>query len=131
MSKLFVAVLAFSTVSLAVGHRKQGYQGVRLDLFLDNPKIKLLANPSVQGAYPGDDTDYSSVVDALAALPEPVTVERVKEVLRERAPKLYRRVQAAVESFDRIRDRAGGRGNISVEARAYLTRPYRTQYGPY
>ncbi|KAH7718446.1 hypothetical protein AAVH_14129 [Aphelenchoides avenae] len=73
MSKLFVAVLAFSTVSLAVGH-----QGFSLGPFLDNPKIKLLSNPG-----------------------------KVKEVLKEHAPKLYQRVEAAEAAFAQIRDRIG------------------------
>ncbi|KAH7705128.1 hypothetical protein AAVH_27678 [Aphelenchoides avenae] len=102
MSKLFVAVLAFSTVSLAVGHQR-----LSLGSFLNNSKIKLLSNPGVKGAYPGDDTDYDDLLKALAAVQEPVTLEKVKEVLKEHAPKLYQRVEAAEAAFAQIRDRIG------------------------
>src|SRR5687767_8131755 len=95
MSKLFVGVLALSTVSMAVGH-----QGFSLDIFLNNPKIKLLSNPGVKGAYPGtDDTNYDDLLKALAAVQEPVTVEKVKDVLRAHALKLYLRVTYAEDAF--------------------------------
>ncbi|KAH7707668.1 hypothetical protein AAVH_25084 [Aphelenchoides avenae] len=95
MSKLFVVILAFSAVSLSVGHEALG-----LDAFLNNPKIKLLSNPAVQGAYPGtNDTNYDDLLKALVAVQEPITVEKVKEVLRKHALKLYLRVTYAEDAF--------------------------------
>ncbi|KAH7706193.1 hypothetical protein AAVH_26586 [Aphelenchoides avenae] len=100
MSKLFVAFLALSTVALSVGH-----EAVGLDAFLNNPKIKLLSNPDVQGAYPGtNDTNYDDLLKALAAVQEPVTVEKVKEVLRAHALKLYLRVTYAEDAFAVVSD---------------------------
>lgn len=99
MAKLFVAVLLFSTVSMTVGH-----QGFNLDVFLKNPKIKLLSNPGVKGAYPGDDTNYADLFKALAALEYPFTAEEVKSVLHGHAPALYNRVQAARHAFVKVRD---------------------------
>lgn len=98
MSKLFLAVLAFSSVALANGH-----QGFSLDVFLKNPRIKLLSNPSVHSAYPGGGTSYDDLLKAFAAL-EYVTAEKVKDVLREHAPALYNRVEAARHSFAKVRD---------------------------
>ncbi|KAH7703527.1 hypothetical protein AAVH_29301 [Aphelenchoides avenae] len=80
MPKLFLAVLAFSTLSLAVGHVSLG-----LDFFVNNPKIKLLSNPAVKDAYPNDDTDYDGLLKALAALQAPITVEKVKELVQRQA----------------------------------------------
>ncbi|KAH7684693.1 hypothetical protein AAVH_40799, partial [Aphelenchoides avenae] len=85
MSKLFLAVLAFSSVSLAVGH-----EDLSLGFFVNNPKIKLLSNPA-----------------ALAALrlEEPNgyrAVEQVKEVLKEHAPTLYLRVEKAKVAFENV-----------------------------
>ncbi|KAH7703528.1 hypothetical protein AAVH_29302 [Aphelenchoides avenae] len=100
MSKLFVALLAFSTVPLAVGHK--GFNS--LNPFLNNPKIKLLSNPAVQDAYPRAHVNYSDLLKALAKLQEPIAVEKVKEVLKEQAPKFFQRVEAAGVAFAQIRD---------------------------
>ncbi|KAH7706188.1 hypothetical protein AAVH_26581 [Aphelenchoides avenae] len=97
MSKLFLTVLAFSTVSLAVGHVSLG-----LDFFVNNPKIKLLSNPAVKDAYPNDDTDYDGLLKALAAFQAPITVEKVKEVLKAHAPKLAKRVQNGEDGFNKV-----------------------------
>ncbi|KAH7687800.1 hypothetical protein AAVH_40647, partial [Aphelenchoides avenae] len=113
MSKLFLAVLALSTVSLAVGH--QGFN--RLSSFLDNPKIKLLSNPGVKGAYPGDNTNYDDLLKALAAVQEPITVEKVKAVLKEHAPKLYHRVEAAEAAFAKVRDSIGDKAEKNFVAK--------------
>ncbi|KAH7711144.1 hypothetical protein AAVH_21556 [Aphelenchoides avenae] len=106
MLKLFVAALAFSTVARAVGH--QGFSS--LSAFLDNPKIKLLSNPAVKDAYPGNNTNYDILLKALAAVQEPITVEKVKEVLKEHAPELYIRVGAAEKAFAKVRDSIGDAG---------------------
>ncbi|KAH7699616.1 hypothetical protein AAVH_33278 [Aphelenchoides avenae] len=84
MSKLFLAVLAFSTVSLTVGH-----EDLSLGLF---------------DAYPNDDTDYDGLLKALAALQAPITVEKVKEVLKKHAPKLAKRVQNGEDGFKKVID---------------------------
>ncbi|KAH7718448.1 hypothetical protein AAVH_14131 [Aphelenchoides avenae] len=97
MSKLFAAVLAFSTVSLAVGH-----EDLSLGFFVNNPKIKLLSNPAVKDAYPNDDTDYDGLLKALAALQAPITVEKVKDVLKQHAPKLAKRVQNGEDGFKKV-----------------------------
>lgn len=99
MSKLSVVVLIFSIVSLAAGDLK-----FRLELFENNPVIKLLLNGGFKGAYPGDDTDYDDLLKALAALHAPITVEKVKGVMKEHAPKLLQRVEAAEGAFAQVRD---------------------------
>ncbi|KAH7706191.1 hypothetical protein AAVH_26584 [Aphelenchoides avenae] len=103
MSKLFIVVLAFSTVSMAVGH--QGFSS--LSGFLDNPKIKLLSNPAVKDAYPDGETNYDDLLKALAAVQAPITVEKVKEVLRKHALALYYRVTGAEIAFAEVRDSIG------------------------
>ncbi|KAH7703529.1 hypothetical protein AAVH_29303 [Aphelenchoides avenae] len=99
MSKLLVAVIAFSTVSLAVGH-----EDLSLGLFVNNPKIKLLSNPAVKDAYPNDDTDYDGLLKALAALQAPITVDKVEQVLKKHAPKLAKRVQNGEDGFKKVID---------------------------
>ncbi|KAH7697240.1 hypothetical protein AAVH_35678, partial [Aphelenchoides avenae] len=104
MSKLFVAFLALSTVSLAVGNQGAGgYHGIAVDAFVKNAKIKQLSDPNVVGAYPGDDTNIDDLYKAIAAL-QVVTVLRVKQVLKEHAPKLFQRVKAAEEAFLKVRN---------------------------
>ncbi|KAH7698711.1 hypothetical protein AAVH_34194, partial [Aphelenchoides avenae] len=114
MSKFFVAVLAFSTVSLALG-----YEGPSLGLFLSNPKIKVLASvsPDTKELYPGDDTNYANLLKALAALQKPLGSEKVKEVLKEHAPSLYRRVLAGEAAYDKVRDSVQ-----NEEAKGYLNK---------
>lgn len=108
MSKLLLAFIAFSTVSLAVGEMLSadvlGGIGVIGGKF---PKIKQLSDPSIKGAYPGDDTDYGKLLAALAEVPEPISVDKVKAVLKEHAPKLHERVEAAEAAYAHVRDSIG------------------------
>ncbi|KAH7705127.1 hypothetical protein AAVH_27677 [Aphelenchoides avenae] len=102
MSKLIVAVLAFSSVSLAVGH-----EDLSLGVFVNNPKIKRLSDPAVKNAYPGDEIDYDGLLKAVAALQLEKqygyrAVEQVKEVLKEHDPTLYQRVENAREAFAKV-----------------------------
>ncbi|KAH7706192.1 hypothetical protein AAVH_26585 [Aphelenchoides avenae] len=95
MSKLFVAVVAFS---ICVADH--------------NPKIKLLSNPGVKGAYSGDDTNYDDLLKPLAAVQDLVTVHRVKESPKEHAPKLFQRVEAAEAAFKGV---VAGDDNIAAK----------------
>ncbi|KAH7706189.1 hypothetical protein AAVH_26582 [Aphelenchoides avenae] len=87
MSKLFVAVLAFSTASLALG-----YQSPSLGYFASNPSIK--------DAFPGFGNE--SLLNAFAALQKPVTVAKVKDVYKEHVPALYRAIEAAEAAFGKV-----------------------------
>ncbi|KAH7718456.1 hypothetical protein AAVH_14139 [Aphelenchoides avenae] len=79
MSKLFLTVIAFSTMSICFP-------------------------PGRQGAYPGDDTKRDELYKAIEALQEPITVEKVKEVLKEHAPQLFQRIEAAEAAYAKVRD---------------------------
>ncbi|KAH7699057.1 hypothetical protein AAVH_33842, partial [Aphelenchoides avenae] len=108
MSKVFIAVLALSTASLAVGYP--------LGLFPNNQKTVLQSNTADKGAFPGDDTNYEDLRKAYAAIKQPITVAKVKEVLKEHAPKLYLRVEAAEKAFAKVRDSVK-----NVEVKGLLT----------
>ncbi|KAH7695370.1 hypothetical protein AAVH_37572 [Aphelenchoides avenae] len=87
MSKLFVAVLAFSTASLAVG-----YQAPSLGLFA--------SNSGLNDSFPGFGNE--TLLNAFAALQKPVTVAKVKEVYKEQVPAFYRAIEAAEAAFDKV-----------------------------
>lgn len=111
MWKLVVATLALSTACLAL----PPWRGASLG---DFSKIKSLSSFSLgaKELYPGDNTDGEAILHALAAIQDPVTLEKVKNVLKEHAAKLYERVVAAEAAFAKVRDSVG-----NSEAKALLT----------
>ncbi|KAH7695017.1 hypothetical protein AAVH_37930, partial [Aphelenchoides avenae] len=92
-----------------------------LDVFLNNPKIRLLSNPGVNSVYPGDDTDYDSLSKALAVLQDPITVQKVKEVLKDHARALSYLVEDAETAFAKVRDSIGNAAPYKSEANNFVT----------